>query len=169
LENSLLPGQVTTPLVGLDAVDFNRGKLLAVSLFTPIAFTALVLENENLLGFALLDDAAGDRDIVKLGGADPEIFAIGKQQDILEGDFGPDITGKFFHPQDVTFLNPVLFSACFDHSVHTASLIPSGIIATAPRVVYGPDLCQINFLGFKTLQYYFTKVNCQAKKPGHQI
>jgi hypothetical protein len=61
-----------------------------------------------------------------MGVTDLKIFAIGKQQDIIEGDLGPDVAGKLFHPQDVAFLNPVLFSACLDHSVHKASLLSSG-------------------------------------------
>jgi hypothetical protein len=116
--------------VDLDAVDFYRRKLLAVSLLAPVTLAALVLEDKNFPRLALLDDMAGDRDIVKFGGADLEIFSIGKQQDILEGDLGPDVTGELLDTQDITFLNPVLFSACFDHSVHKASFIPSGIATT---------------------------------------
>ncbi len=155
-------------LVGLNAVDLYRGERLTVPLFAPVAFAAFVFEYDDFGRFALLDDMTGDGNVVEMGGADLEIFAIGKQQDIIEGNLGPDVAGKLFDPQDVPLLNPVLFSACFDHSVHTASFIPSGLIAAAPRL----NMIEIraNFLlGFKTLQYYFTKTNCQAKKLGPQF
>jgi hypothetical protein len=92
------PPRVFQKKLSFDAVDAHSRKWLTMTLFAAIPFSALVLENNDLLAFALCHDLAVDGHAVYLGLADLDIFAIGKYKDFVESDRRSDITGDFFNP-----------------------------------------------------------------------
>jgi hypothetical protein len=83
---------------GFDTLDADRRKGLTMTLFATIPFSAFVFENNNLLAFALGHDLAVNRYAVYGGLTDLDILAVGKYKDIVESDFGTDVSGKLFHP-----------------------------------------------------------------------
>jgi hypothetical protein len=107
----------------LDAVYANCRECLAMTLFAAIPFSAFVFENNDFLALSLGHDLSVNRNPVYIGLADLDIITVGKYKDLIESDRRPDVTGEFFNPENVTFLYPILFTACGNHCVHVSALL----------------------------------------------
>jgi hypothetical protein len=77
-----------------------------------ILFLALELEDQDLVTTSVGDDGG----LRGSGGYQPAV--IGKGGLDSQFDFGADIAGHFFHAENVSRCNPVLFSASFNDCVH---------------------------------------------------
>lgn len=107
----------------LDTVDTYGRERLAMTQFATIPFSALEFENQYLLALALGYDLAVNRYPVYIGLTDLDIFAIGKYKDLIKSNRRTDISGKLFKPEDIAFLNLILFTACGNHCVHISVLL----------------------------------------------
>jgi hypothetical protein len=106
-----------------DTIDTNGRERLAMALFAAIPFSALVFENKNFPALALGHDLAMDRYPVYTGLADLDILAIRKYKDVVESDRRPDVAGDLLKPEDITFRNLILFTACGNHCIHVSALL----------------------------------------------
>jgi hypothetical protein len=71
---------------GLDTIDANGRKRLAMTLFAAETFSAFVFENKDFLALALGHDLAVNRYALDIGPADLDILAIGKYKNLVESD-----------------------------------------------------------------------------------
>jgi hypothetical protein len=102
----------------LDRVDPNRRKRLPMPLFPAVTLSAFELEDDDFPGPILCDNLSGNRGVFEDRSADPQIVAVGKHQDLIEGYRSADFARNFLDPQNLPFFDLILFSARGDNSVH---------------------------------------------------
>ncbi len=93
-----------------------------------IALAADLLEDLDLLAPAGLHQRGGDAGAVHQRGADLHVGAFAEREHLVEGDLGADVARQLLHHQHVAWLDPVLFSAGFDHRVHRHKSLKSGLV-----------------------------------------
>jgi len=103
---------------GVDAINSHRRILLAMALFPTVPLTPFVLKDNNLLGFALLDNLPVDGGIIQHRLADTDILPVRHHQDPIKGHRISHISGDFLYPQDFAFLDFILFTSGTDNCVH---------------------------------------------------
>jgi len=95
---------------------------LSVALFPSVTLLGLILENNNLFALAMAQHFCSNRRI----GLQKECQSLPchplKRPHFVESDCGTFFICKLLNKEHVTFLNLVLFSACFNHSVHPKHL-----------------------------------------------
>lgn len=107
-----------------------------------VAFTAAVLERDDLGVLALFDDLADDGSALDGGAAVREFVAVRVEKHFGESGFRAGFDVEFFHVDNITFGYLVLFAAGLeDYVCHKLSLLlpkkRSGSYAAVPRLASG--------------------------------
>ena len=89
-----------------------------MALFFAIAFSAFEFKNDNLVPPVLLDNTRMDFGIFKNRFAHGKIFTVGIEKYLIKRHRRANFPWNFFDSQCISRLNPVLFSACCNYSVH---------------------------------------------------
>src|SRR6185312_1686916 len=93
-----------------DGRDLQRRERLAVPLLAAVALAALVLEDDDLLVQALLDDLRLDGDAGDGGTADLHAARIVGEQQRVEHHLGARRAGELLDAKGFSLRNTVLFS-----------------------------------------------------------
>src|SRR5207248_7446576 len=92
----------------VDFLDAQNRQLLAMAVFSPIIFAALLFKNDDLGAARLLNDPGSYRSIGQGWTADSAYVAIANGQDLLESDIRTHLTRNALHHDLVTRTNAIL-------------------------------------------------------------
>src|SRR3954468_7691043 len=107
-----------------DARDLDPGQLPPMAHGAVIAFPAAILEGDDFLVLALLDDFAGDSRAFDERAAVGGLVAVAVKKDIGEHAFLAGFLIEEIDIDDVTFRDAMLSAASFDNCVsHTKSRV----------------------------------------------
>src|SRR6185503_12560235 len=120
-----------------DRGDLQRRERLAVALLAAVALAALVLEDDDLLGQALIDDLGLDRDALDRRLPDDDAAAVVGEQQRPEGHLRTGPTFELLDAKGLPLGHSVLLSSGRNDGVHGIKVL------AASGVVYGAALaCQ---------------------------
>jgi len=115
------------PLRQADLRDLDFRETLAVSGQFADALLGLVLEDENLLVFALAQDRAGHAGVGNRRGAERDgVAALAAQDDLVEGDLLSDFALEEIARNNVALGDLILLTASLDDRVHNFGRLTPG-------------------------------------------
>ena len=91
-----------------------------------IAQTLKLYGTEYFFAFTLFDDMALNLDAFKNRPPQLNGFAVRQHQDLVERHWSADFSGQFLDPQDLAFLDFILFASGRHYSVHIYFPPPNG-------------------------------------------
>jgi hypothetical protein len=94
---------------------------LAVAILAPVVLLRLVLEDDDLLGLALLEYLGYDLGSLDIGSADERLGIVTYSQDTVKCNLIALGRLKLFHPQDTARLHLMLLAPCFQNREQTFS------------------------------------------------
>src|SRR6266403_3672949 len=101
-----------------DGGDLQRRERLAMPTLAAVALPALVLEEDDLLRQALLDDLGLDRHAGHRGPADRDVAAVVGEEQRPERNLRSGRTDELLHAHGLTLADAILFTTRFDDGVH---------------------------------------------------
>jgi len=104
-----------------DFLDQQRSKRLPMPVLYPVSLTASLLEDQNLAGLVLLDDAGHNLCAVKYRLADFDLFPVGDEENIGQLDGIANVAGKLLNPNLLAGCDLILFPAGTNDCVHKSS------------------------------------------------
>ncbi len=114
----LMSHSYCTSRLCIDCGDDDLGVRLSVTDASAISFLCFVLEDTDLLAFAVLFQFGFDDGTIDVGSSGFDLAVIGHEQNLVElyGFTGFNI--QLLDEQSIAHGSLVLFSACFKHCVH---------------------------------------------------
>src|SRR5207248_7288236 len=106
-----LPGQP-------DLGDLQHGLVLAMAVLAPVILPPLFLENDDLVGAALLDQGGADRSAIKQRRAGRDLSAVADHQHLAELDRSAGFAGELLDGDHIVLGDRVLLAAGADHCKH---------------------------------------------------
>src|SRR4051812_37920665 len=103
-------------LAAADTEHLHGGEVLAVATLAMGVLAAPLLEGDDLLALAMIQNLALDRGTLDQRGADLGLVAAQHQD--FEIELGADLAHKAFDLEDRVLGNPILLSAGADDRVH---------------------------------------------------
>jgi len=91
--------------------------MLTVASLAAITFPSFLFKNQNLLCLALPDDFAGNFSVGHQRQTDFNLAVATDEQDIRQSYLIPNVSRKFFNPDNVPFGHAVLLSAGSNHCI----------------------------------------------------
>src|ERR1700730_9538199 len=104
--------------LGVDLSDPQQGLILAVAVLAPVIVPPLLLEDDDLVGAALLDQGGADRGVSQQGCAGRYGGAVADHQHLGELDRRARLAGELLDGDHVVRGDLVLLAAGADHCKH---------------------------------------------------
>ena len=98
--------------VGQDLGDAHHGLVLPVPGGAPIALAPLLLEHDDLVGPALLDQLGGHAGALDQGRAERRLIAVANHQDLVENQATAGLAVEFLDREQLFLGDPILLAAC---------------------------------------------------------
>ena len=106
----------------LNVVDEDARVVLAVTLFPTVVLPALHLEHDDLAVAVMLYHGAGYSGTIHDRAADFDVGSLAHEEYAVKIHLRPYIGSELFHLDDITLVDAILLTACFNDRIH--GLIP---------------------------------------------
>src|ERR1700730_6564520 len=133
------PGRPSRPrrhagrALGVDFGDLQHGLMLTVTVLAPVIVPPLLLEDDDLVGPAMLDERGADRRAVEERRPGRDSGAVTDHQDFAEFDYGTGFAVELLDRDHIVLGDRVLLAAGADHCKHDGTDIGGRACRGKPR------------------------------------